>query len=194
LTGPALADAAQAFRSLEQEVAEALARQHLKPGTATYERILDVRYPGQQSSLRIPYSRDPGTVLTAFETAHQALYGHVQLDSTPLIAALRVSGSIATPAMATAHPPRSSGAQPKPSAHRHVWMEESGVVEVPVYRGPDLGPGQSIEGPCVIEEKTTTILMNAGDRLTVSTSDIMVISIGLQPSEAKSAATREVVS
>jgi N-methylhydantoinase A len=153
-----------------------------------------VRYPGQQSSLRIPYSRDSGAIITAFEAAHQALYGHVQLDSTPLIAALRVTGSIATPAIPAAPPPRASGAQPKPCAHRNVWMEEIGVVEVAIYRGPDLRPGQSIEGPCVVEEKTTTILVNAGDSLTVSTSDIMVISIGLQPGEAKSAAVREVVS
>lgn len=194
LTGPALTEAEQAFESLEQEVGEALARQHLKPDAAVYERMLDMRYPGQQSSLRILYSRDPGAVLTAFETAHQALYGHVQLDSTPMIAALRVSGSIATPAMATARPPRPSGGKPMASTHRNVWMEESGMVEIPVYRGPDLRPGQSVDGPCVIEEKTTTILVNAGDRLTVSTSDIMSISIGLQPGETKSATTREVVS
>jgi N-methylhydantoinase A len=194
LSGPALADAESVFGSLEQEVSEALARQHLKPGAATYERILDVRYPGQQSSLRIPYSRDAGIVLTAFESVHQALYGHVQMDSTPQIAALRVTGSIATPVIPTAPPPQASGAQPKPYAYRNVWMEEMGVVEIPVYRGPDLRPGQSVEGPCVIEEKTTTILVNAGDRLAVSSTDIMVISVGQQPSAVKSAATREVVS
>jgi N-methylhydantoinase A/oxoprolinase/acetone carboxylase beta subunit len=194
LSGPALAGAAQVFQSLEQEISEALARQHLKPAAAAYERILDVRYPGQQSSLRIPYSRDAGIVLTAFEAAHQALYGHVQLDSTPLIAALRVTGSIATPAIATARPHRASGAQPKPCANRNVWVEDMGVVQIPIYRGSDLRPGQSIEGPCVVEEKTTTILLNAGDRLAVSNPDVMVISIGPQSSETKSAATHEAVS
>jgi N-methylhydantoinase A len=193
LSGAALADAEPAFRALEQEVSEAFARQHLKPGAATYERIVDVRYPGQQSCLRIPYSRDAGTVLTAFEAAHQALYGHVQLDSPPMIAALRVSGSIATPAIPTAPPPRAHDAQPKPHAHRGVWMEGAGVVDVPIYRGADLRPGQSIEGPCVIEEKTTTVLANAGDRLTMATSDIMVISIGPQPVEGRTAAAREAV-
>jgi N-methylhydantoinase A len=194
LSATALADAEPVFRALEQEVAEALARQHLKPGTAAYERILDVRYPGQQSSLRIRYAGEPEKILAAFEAAHQALYGHVQPDSTPQIAALRVTGSIAAPAIPATRPPEARAVEPKPYARRRVWMEEIGAVEVPIYRGTDLHPGQSIEGPCVVEEKTTTILVNAGDSLAVSSSDIIVISIAREPREAKVATEHEVVS
>jgi N-methylhydantoinase A len=194
LSATALADAEPVFRALEQEVAEALARQHLKPGTAAYERILDVRYPGQQSSLRIRYAGEPEKILAAFEAAHQALYGHVQPDSTPQIAALRVTGSIAAPAIPATRPPEARAVEPKPYARRSVWMEEIGAVEVPIYRGTDLHPGQSIEGPCVVEEKTTTILVNAGDSLAVSSSDIIVISIAREPREAKVATEHEVVS
>jgi N-methylhydantoinase A len=193
LSGPALADAEPVFRSLEREIGDALARQQLKPDTAVYERVLDVRYPGQQSSLRIPYSRDWRKILAAFEAAHQATYGHVQPDSTPQIATLRVIGSIAAPAIPAARPQRPRVAELIPCALRDVWFEGIGVIEAPVYRGSDLHPGQFINGPCVVEENTTTILMNGGDSLTIMAADIMVISIGPQPDEARIATKREVV-
>jgi N-methylhydantoinase A len=140
--------------------------------------MIDLRYPGQQSSLRIAYSRDPGVIVAGFEAAHQALYGHLQTGSIPQIAALRVTGSIAAPALAMSPPPRTAIAAPVPHTHRSVWIEGLGVAdEVPVYRGSDLHPGHCLAGPFIVEEKTTTILVNPGDSLSVDASDLIVIAI-----------------
>lgn len=179
LSDAALADAEPIFRSLEREVAEALTRQSPHPSAATYERTLDLRYPGQQSSLRVAADRDPAAIIAAFEDAHQALYGHLQPGSMPQIAALRVTGSIAAPAAGTPHSRRTAATAPVPHAHRGVWIDGMGVIDkVPVYRGSDLHPGHDLAGPCIVEERTTTILVNPGDRLTVNSSDVIVITIG----------------
>jgi N-methylhydantoinase A len=178
LSVQALADAGPAFQSLEDEIADALARQHVRPDMTIYERMIDLRYPGQQSSLRIAYSRDPGVIVAGFEAAHQALYGHLQTGSIPQIAALRVTGSIAAPALAMSPPSRTAIAAPVPHTHRSVWIEGLGVAdEVPVYRGSDLHPGHCLAGPFIVEEKTTTILVNPGDSLSVDASDLIVIAI-----------------
>jgi N-methylhydantoinase A len=39
---------------------------------------------------------------------------------------------------------------------------------VPVYALDDLVPSQRLEGPAIVEAETTTVVINAGDRLTVN--------------------------
>src|SRR5262249_44386861 len=95
LSQHALPDAEATFLSLEEEVRAAFSRQRLPADAAVMERTFELRYPGQQSSLRIGYSHDLQLLIRRFEAAHQALYGHLQRSSTPQIAALRVTGRIA---------------------------------------------------------------------------------------------------
>jgi N-methylhydantoinase A len=178
LTEETLDKAEQTFISLESEVASALARQHLQPQEASFQRGIDLRYPGQQSALRIPYFRDIEGIVSAFEIAHRALYGHLQPGSRPVVAALRVSGSIAAPAIPTLRPVTAGRHVPKPKDYRDVWMEDVGLASgVPVYCGPDLLVGCFIVGPCIVEERTTTILVNPCDALRVDASDTLIIEI-----------------
>ncbi len=48
---------------------------------------------------------------------------------------------------------------------RNIWIDPvHGWTKVPVFAGFD-GSGASVEGPALIEEDTTTILLGVGDRL-----------------------------
>ena len=180
LTEETLDKAERTFQSLENEVASALARQHLRPDQASFQRIIDLRYPGQQSTLRIAYVRNIDSIAAAFEREHRVLYGHLQPRSRPVVAALRVTGSIPAPAVPSPRltTPAGKPRLPKPSEHRAVWVENAGILSrVPVYHGADLLPGCRVEGPCVVEEHTTTILVHPGDALGVDASDTLVIEI-----------------
>ena len=188
-----LIDAERAFTILEDEVADALHRQ-IQFETASYERLMDLRYPGQQSNLRVAYSDNPDAIVAAFEAEHQALYGHLQKSSAPQIVALRVMGSVRAPAIATPIAATALTKRPTPYTHRSVWMEEAGTVDkVPIFHGADLHPGHTIDGPAIIEEKTTTILVNPGDRLRVELSNTIVISIGANVRHANEIQRHEVV-
>jgi N-methylhydantoinase A len=182
LSAEALEATADPFSALEEEIADAFRRQNLAPEAATFERGLDIRYPGQQSSLRIDYTTDAAKVRSAFEAAHQSLYGHLQSGSSPEIAALRVTGSIAAPALPSTRNAVGATAVPKPKTHRTVWVEGAGeLAGVPIYSGAALRPGHKLVGPLVVEDTTTTILVGLGDRLRVDASDTFVIEIGLTP-------------
>ncbi|WP_456857615.1 hypothetical protein [Bradyrhizobium sp. USDA 4515] len=39
---------------------------------------------------------------------------------------------------------------------------------MPVYALDDLGPGQALAGPAIIEAETTTVLVDSGDRVAVN--------------------------
>ena len=42
---------------------------------------------------------------------------------------------------------------------RDVWFEETGYVSTPIYDGDDMLAGIKVIGPCVIEQRTTTIVV-----------------------------------
>jgi N-methylhydantoinase A len=48
---------------------------------------------------------------------------------------------------------------PAPSGRRAAYFGEGAMVSTPVYRGADLQPGQRVEGPAIVEEPTTTIVV-----------------------------------
>ena len=193
LTDEFLDKAEQAFVSLESEVANALARQQLRPEEVLFQRTIDLRYPGQQATLRVPYLRDIAGIESAFESSHRALYGHLQPGSRPVAAALRVSGSIAPPAIPPPPPAIASSRSPRPKEHRDVWMEDAGsATGVPIYYGPDLQPGCLIEGPCIVEERTTTILVSPRDALRIDGSDTLIIEIDAMERRSADARPHEV--
>ena len=53
--------------------------------------------------------------------------------------------------------------------------EPRGFVPTPVYRGADLQPGHRLEGPLLVEERTTTVVAGPGDRLEVLPSGDLLI-------------------
>jgi N-methylhydantoinase A len=48
------------------------------------------------------------------------------------------------------------------------FRELGGLVETPVYRGDNLLYGARVEGPAIIQEPTSTIVVFPGSRATVS--------------------------
>ena len=50
--------------------------------------------------------------------------------------------------------------------HRQAWFDGK-QHETPVYNGADLAAGNQIEGPAIIEEVTTTVIVPASYRCTV---------------------------
>ena len=62
-------------------------------------------------------------------------------------------------------------ADPVAISRRPVWInKELGFVETPVYNGRVLAPRQQLTGPAIIEEATTTLILGAGDKLTMTDS------------------------
>jgi N-methylhydantoinase A len=56
-------------------------------------------------------------------------------------------------------PPQQGPAKPK--SRRIVFLGSSGQREVPVYDGAALGSGAIIDGPALVEQPTTTLLLLA---------------------------------
>ena len=121
------------------------------------------------------FSRKPILrVRAAFEREYDRLFGHVQPDSTVELTKLRVVGIGTLPPL---EPVRAEpgGPAPVPASTREVYAfgprgEPLGFAPTPVYRGADLLPGHRLDGPLLVEEQTTTVVVGPQDRLEVLAS------------------------
>jgi len=60
-----------------------------------------------------------------------------------------------------------------------VWIDPAhGWQEVPVYDGADLRPGCRLNGPLLIEERTTTGFVGPHDELEVDAREDFLVHIG----------------
>lgn len=160
----------KAFAELEKRAGDARIK----------ERELDLRYDGQQWPVRVAIDGtfDPAAARKVFEAEHQRLYGHIQPGGRIDITALRVIGR--TPLDWTppaARTPQQGTAKPKET--RKVWIDPAtGWRDVPVYDGADLRPGCTLNGPLLVEERTTTAFIGPRDKLEVDIRDDFLIHIG----------------
>jgi N-methylhydantoinase A len=168
------------FTQLETRARAALAREGFG-ATAAIEREMDLRYDGQQWPVRVALNGtgfDANAARQAFEAEHQRLFGHIQPGGRIDITALRVVGRGRLDWM----PPAARSPQaapPKPRERRKVWIDPAhGWRDLPIYDGADLRPGCKLDGPLLIEERTTTAFIGPRDRLEVDARDDFLIHVG----------------
>ena len=173
---PALASG---FAALEEQARAALGREGFAPADTRLEYALDLHYEGQQWDVPVTLP-GPGTgpagIRAVFEAEYDRQFGHTDPEGRIVAAKLRVVGIGALPPLSDA-PVEAVTDPPVPSGRRPVHSGGAdGFVDTPVYDGPGLRPGQSLDGPAIIEEATTTIVVGAGDRVLVDRLDNYLVT------------------
>ena len=167
---PASAEAiAATYGELARELAALFRADGADPARLTVIRYADMRYAGQEHSVKIEF---PGGDVTAetvaraaegFHAAHEREYGF-RLDAPVELVNFHAAGLLAVarpalPALAEA------GGDPARAlrGHRPVDFAERGVHDTPVYLREKLPADAPLAGPAIIEEPATTIVVPPGD-------------------------------
>lgn len=168
------------FTPLIEEGRNALSTEGFDKAHQNLQRVLDLRYKGQQWSLRTTIDGfDRASIRRAFEEDHQRRFGHIQPDGTILITAVRVVAIGLIDRDPPSAPATSTSGAPEPADTRQCFIDPStGWVETPVYRSSDFQPGNTLAGPLIVEAPTTTVLVGTGDHLSVDDHGHYMIRIG----------------
>jgi N-methylhydantoinase A len=131
----------------------------LDPTLLQFHRVLELRYLGQSSELRVPLSESVDTLehlIAAFHDEHQRRFGYAMPARTVEIVTARLTVRATRQnldAEVLAEVVREA-----PSMRR-VWFAATGFVDTPVYRRNALDIGSRIAGPAVIEQMDTTTVV-----------------------------------
>jgi N-methylhydantoinase A len=160
------------FIDLERRMSDTFTDERVDPSTVVFARFADMRYRGQEHTVRVPIPSGQITadewpsVLDQFGDMHEQQYTF-RLDNAVEIVNFRVTGvsSVPKPSLAEVGP-RGDVAQARKGS-RQIDFGLRGVHEVTVYDRNRLGSDAVLDGPAAIEETATTTIVPPGQRVTV---------------------------
>ena len=178
-------DWAQANADLGELEAQARSRLHaagVADGVIRAERYAEMRLVGQlhQIMVRLPdgaLSHDSlPRVREAFAETYRALYTRVVEDAEIEVLSFRVRASAPEPQIALSGAVAGSAAGAALKDHRPAYFEGK-FHDTPVYDRYALVPGQTVEGPAIVEEREATTVIAPGDRLSVDAARNLRIDV-----------------
>jgi N-methylhydantoinase A len=181
------ADAARAFAELQSAGEKALGAEHLARGC--FEFAADLRYRGQEHTITIPVAgaHDLATDIDAtrrrFNEQHDRRHGHAAPDEWIEVVNLRLI--VTVPRMEDAiarwlsQPWQTSEIMPE-ERRAIVFDDAEHPIEARILWRPGLAAGTEIEGPAVIEEPNSTILIGPGDHAVVNESGHIIVTLAEQ--------------
>jgi len=156
-----------------------LASAGCKPSDIKFQFGADLRYFGQQNEVTAWFETDPrqkhdaAQVRAIFEDAYEKLYSlrlpevDVEIVSWRLVATGPVVSRDSKVAL------QSVPAKPRGKRSARFGAND---IETPVYARKDLAKGQTLEGPAIIEERETTIIILPGWRARVDATGCIMAS------------------
>lgn len=180
-------DAAELTKIIDDMRAEALGLLHAEQAAEEsigYELYLDLRYLGQEFTLRTPIEQqqldrnDKQGIRDTFDAMHLERFGHVARTEAIEVINIRVVGISRRPAL-TLGSVGTPGGVPTPSSRDVVFAEGNRITSLvcDVWGRESLPVDFEVIGPAIIEEYASTVVLGSGDRARVGSEGELVISI-----------------
>ncbi|HEY2715061.1 MAG TPA: hydantoinase/oxoprolinase family protein [Solirubrobacterales bacterium] len=153
-----------AFAALEEEARELLTLDGVPAADMHFQRQIDMRYVGQWRSLSVAVEPGLGSLAEAeqrFHEKHGQEHNYRRDDAPVEIYRLGITAVGVTPRPEIARH-QAAPSRPEPIGTRAVVWDDAGAVETPLYWRPELAAGAVIEGPAVIHQLDSTVLVEPG--------------------------------
>ena len=155
--------------------------QSIFPWPLRYRRLADVCYRGQGARLRVALdgARDVATIRRRFLEQYRARYGSAWEDQAIQIVNLRVAASREQPPPPVALDfPGGASLEAACKGERPAWDPGArALVAHRVYAMDRLPPGATLEGPAIVEETSSTVVLGRDARARVDSRGWLDISL-----------------
>ena len=172
------------FVAMDADVQQVLVENKIDPKDIRFEHWAECRYIGQSHTVRVPVwkedfsTTDLAGLKNRFDECHERAYAHALPTYDAELVNLRVTGwgSTTAPAISTILA-RENGAIDGVKGYREVKFSRDGTKPVPcaVYDRLKLGAGSMVAGPAIIEESTSTTLIDPGHHTLVDEYGNLII-------------------
>ncbi len=160
---------------LEAAALEELKAQGIETGRTRFSRKVHLRYKGTDTSLLVELGAGPA-MRASFEAAHLARFGFTSPDRGLVAEAVSVEAigaGDASPVDEVALEP----ADNLPERRDTIRMFAGGAwCDAALYERVDIGPGRSVDGPAVVTEPTSTIVIERGWRGTMNKAGHLLLT------------------
>lgn len=155
------------FSDMKRAAGKSLAAAGYSARQTSIQRIAYVCYPGQTFDMKVPLGgntafdkRTLGQLAEAFHRLHEQVHTYASRDEVPILRAVGVEARALTDKPKL---PRieASRRKAKPKNTRRAYFDGR-WRKTAIYEGDGLRAGQKIEGPAIIEESMTTIVVYPG--------------------------------
>lgn len=170
------------YAQMEAAVLDDLANENIPREHLRAVRHAGMRYAGQSYEVDVALpvlagEADLEAVQRSFHEAHHRRYGHMAQQQPVEIVNFQVTGVGAIPKPAIKTFELSGDVAPKPVETRDAWFGPHEPTPAPVFRRNDLYPGTQLDGPLIVEERTSTTVVYPGQHLEVDPFSNMEITI-----------------
>ncbi|MBJ3775646.1 hydantoinase/oxoprolinase family protein [Acuticoccus mangrovi] len=135
-------------------------------GAIAWSVLIEMRYAGQGSviSITLPYdeiaSRPVAAMRESFEAAYRDLYGNTVPNARIEVVTWRLTGQSGVESRRFSWAEGRGGGAATPKAHREVYLPaERRFASAPVYDRYALPPGTRLDGPVILEERESTLVV-----------------------------------
>ncbi|MDQ1848599.1 hydantoinase/oxoprolinase family protein [Gemmobacter fulvus] len=172
------------FNGLEARGVKDLQADSFTEDLISVRRSLDMRYVGQVHECTVDieaFTIDEAALerlKAAFHARHEELYTYSEPQSPVEVVNVEsaISGAVDRPARMTVAP--GTGAHAALKGTRPMIFNAEGIVQdTPVYDGALLGAGDVLTGPAVIQEVTTTLVIEPGWKVDLDATGVYVVTL-----------------
>ncbi len=148
------------------------------------ERSVEMKYVDQVHECRVEiprFSIDATTIADiedAFHRRHEALYTYCERDNVAELINVEVSVFGRSPELARPEAEPTEAGRPDPDATRACLFAEYGDYRpTPVFAAASLRVGDVVDGPAVVDEESTTIVVFPASMLELARPDVYVMTV-----------------
>ena len=172
------------FAPLEKQAMETLISEGAKEKNTIMRRFLDMRYRGQEYTLLVPLTEslrrlgELASIRSRFNALYQEHYGHSAPEEPVVIVNLRLTAIGAAANRLSLRASFQKDDKGKKGLRQVTFDGAQGPVLCPIFLRSGLSAGERLQGPAVVEEIGSTILIYPGDVASVNEFGHLSIEIG----------------
>jgi len=171
------------FARLAEEGAAALEADGFPEERRLFLPSAEMRYQGQEHTVNVPFGAhtlkpdDVPAILDRFGAVHNQQYGHSMEDPVEIVTLrLRTVGLLPRPQIPKVEAGDGHGHTARAGTRSVYRAETGGRVDYDVYDRGKLRSSDSLAGPAIIEEPSSTTVIHADDVLTVGEHGELIIT------------------